>query len=69
MRYIDARLEAFSRDEMYRIFISESARLAPQNKWVSITWSDFINNKEEEPVDAEELILEVMQNAGLSFGE
>ena len=69
MRYIDARLEAFSRDEMYRIFISENVRLAPQNKWVSISWSDFVNNRDEEPVDAEELIMEVMQNAGLSFEE
>lgn len=69
MRYIDARLEAFSRDEMYRIFISENVRLAPQNKWVSISWSDFVNNRNEDPVDAEELIMEVMHNAGLSFEE
>ena len=68
MRYIEARIDDFKRDEMYRIFVSESMRIAPQGKWISLTWSDFVNNKEEEPVDAEELIAEVMQNAGLSFG-
>lgn len=68
MRYIEARIDEFKREEMYRIFVSESLRLAPQNKWINITWSDFVNAKEEKPVDAEKLIAEVMLNAGLSFG-
>jgi len=68
MRYIEARIDEFKRDEMYRIFISESTRLAPQGKWISIRWSDFINDKEEESVDAESIIEDVMRNAGLSFG-
>lgn len=68
MRYIEARLDAFKRDEMYRIFISETLRIAPEGKHITKTWSEFINQTEQEPVDAEEVINEVMLNAGLSFG-
>jgi hypothetical protein len=68
MRYIEARLDAFKRDEMYRIFISETLRIAPEGKHITKTWSEFINKTEQEPVDAKEIINEVMLNAGLSFG-
>lgn len=68
MRYIEARLDAFKRDEMYRIFISETLRIAPEGKHITKTWSEFINQTEQEPVDAEEIINDVMLNAGLSFG-
>lgn len=68
MRYIEARIDDFKREEMYRIFISETLRIAPEGKHITKTWSDFINQTQEEPVDAEEIINDVMLNAGLSFG-
>ena len=68
MRYIEARIDDFKRDEMYRIFISETLRIAPEGKHITKTWSEFINQTEQEPVDAEEIINDVMLNAGLSFG-
>lgn len=68
MRYIEARIDDFKREEMYRIFISESLRIAPEGKHITKTWSDFINQTQEEPVDAEEVINDVMLKAGLSFG-
>ena len=68
MRYVEARIDKFKRDEMYRIFISESLRIAPEGKHITKTWSDFINQTQEEPVDAEEVINDVMLKAGLSFG-
>ena len=68
MRYIEARIDDFKREEMYRIFISETLRIAPEGKHITKTWSDFINQTEQEPVDAEEIINDVMLNAGLSFG-
>lgn len=68
MRYIEARIDDFKREEMYRIFISETLRIAPEGKHITKTWSEFINQTEQEPVDAEEIINDVMLNAGLSFG-
>lgn len=68
MRYIEARIDDFKRDEMYRIFISETLRIAPEGKHITKTWSEFVNQTEQEPVDAEEIINDVMLNAGLSFG-
>ena len=68
MRYVEARIDKFKREEMYRIFVSESLRIAPEGKHITKTWSDFINQTQEEPVDAEEIINDVMLNAGLSFG-
>lgn len=68
MRYVEARIDKFKREEMYRIFISESLRIAPEGKHITKTWSDFVNQTQEEPVDAEEVINDVMLKAGLSFG-
>lgn len=68
MRYVEARIDNFKREEMYRIFISESLRIAPEGKHITKTWSDFINQTQEEPVDAEDVINDVMLKAGLSFG-
>lgn len=68
MRYVEARIDKFKREEMYRIFISESLRIAPEGKHITKTWNDFVNQTQEEPVDAEEIINDVMLNAGLSFG-
>lgn len=68
MRYVEARIDKFKREEMYRIFISESLRIAPEGKHITKTWSDFVNQTQEKPVDAEEVINDVMLKAGLSFG-
>ena len=68
MRYVEARIDKFKREEMYRIFVSESLRIAPEGKHITKTWSDFINQTQQEPVDAEEIINDVMLKAGLSFG-
>ena len=68
MRYVEARIDEFKREEMYRIFISESLRIAPEGKHITKTWSDFVNQTQEEPVNAEEVINDVMLKAGLSFG-
>ncbi len=68
MRYVEARIDNFKREEMYRIFISESLRIAPEGKHITKTWSEFINQTQQEPVDAEEIINDVMLKAGLSFG-
>lgn len=33
-----------------------------------MTWSEYVNETQKEPVDAEEVINDVMLKAGLSFG-
>lgn len=68
MRYVEARVEKYKRDETYRIFVSESLRLAPQGKFITKSWHDIF----DAPVDTrsgDEIAQDVILNAGLSFGD
>ena len=44
---MDARVQKEYRDETYRIFISETLRLLPQNKTLKMSYNDIVNKKEE----------------------
>lgn len=61
MRYVRSRLEEYQRDEVYRIFITDSLRLSVNNfanqfggNIVSMRYSDFF--KSEETKTADEII-------------
>lgn len=47
LRYVEARARKEYRDEAYRIYISESLRLAPQNKMLKMSYSDLVRGKKE----------------------
>lgn len=67
MRYVSARVDEYKRDEAYRIFVTESLRLAPQQKYISKSLTDFIEPKVESKKTCEEIVTDVMQKAGLRF--
>lgn len=68
MRYVEARLEDFLRDETYRIYVTQSLQLIPQSKFVSMTYHDMINGKKEDKRSGDEIALDIIQRAGLKFG-
>mgnify|MGYP003297660114 CR=1 FL=1 len=69
MRYVEARLDDTTREEAYRFFVTESLRLAPQNKYITKSYHDMVNK----PVKADnrtgdEIAADVILKAGLKFG-
>lgn len=70
MRYVKARVDEYNRDEAYRLFVTESLRLAPQQKYMTRNWIDFLKEiKNPMPQRTyEEIVVDVMIKAGLKFG-
>ena len=69
MRYVEARIDKYNRDETYRIFITESLRLAPQGKYITKGYSDMFEKRQFDARSGDEIALDVITNAGLKFGE
>lgn len=72
MRYVVARLEEYSREMTYRIYIANSLQNIPQNKYTALTLYDLLYNpveNEEDDRTGDEIALDIMQRAGLIFGD
>ena len=68
MRYVEARFEEFNREHAYRIFVTRSLQLIPQNKYLNQDYKDFITPKKIDNRSGEEIALDMIKNAGLKFG-
>ncbi len=68
MRYVEARVEDFNRDEAYRIYVSKSLQLIPQNKYVAKELKEILHPEKSDNRTADEIASEVFKNAGLKFG-
>ena len=72
MRYVEARLDEYQREEAYRIYVTNSLQLTPQRKYVQKSYLDILKSMEEPvtpPKSGEEIAVEVITKAGLKFGE
>lgn len=67
MRYVESSFEKFRREETYRIYVTDSLQLTPQNKIINDRYFDKIYPKVEKSGD--DILAEVMADAGLRFGE
>ena len=67
MRYIEARLEQERRDELYRIYVTRSLQLIPQNKCLTSDYSDVISQKHVDNRSGEEIAADIMSRANLHF--
>lgn len=66
MRYVAARYKEEQRELAYRIFVTESLKLIPQNKYLTIEYNDVItNNKDDRTGD--EIANDVIKRIGLKF--
>lgn len=68
MRYVEARIVEYTREEAYRLYMARSIQLVPQNQWLTAKFSDLLNNKPVDNRTGDEIAAYVIQNAGLSFG-
>ena len=69
MRYVEARLEEYNREEAYRIYVTGSLQLIPQNKYIGISYIDMLKPKDEISKTGDEIIMDIMNRAGLRFEE
>lgn len=71
MRYVEARIEEAKREETYRIFVTKSLQLIPQNKYITQGYEEFVkpqNISPEAHKSGGQIAAEVIKNAGLNFG-
>lgn len=67
MRYVEARIEQENRDEAYRIYVTKSLQLAPQNKFINVSYNDLLKPKKIDTRSGDEIALDIFERAGLSF--
>ena len=60
-------MDEHNREEAYRIYISKSLQLNPQNKWLEKDFYSLLNPKAEDDRTSNEIALDVMKRAGLHF--
>lgn len=69
MRYVEARIDEYNREEAYRIYVSKSLQLAPQGKWLTSSYVDILKPQEVDTRSGDEVIVDIMKRAGLKFEE
>ena len=69
MRYVEARLDEFDRDEAYRLYVTRSLQLAPQGKNIVPTYMEVLEPKKVDVRSGDEIVVDIMSRAGLSFGD
>ena len=69
MRYVEARITEYVREETYRIYVTRSLQLAPQNKNIMPTYSELLKPSEKDVRTGDEVVLDIMARAGLKFGD
>lgn len=71
MRYVEARIDEYNREEAYRIYISKCLQLVPQQKYMSKSYTDMITSIYEVPDtrSGDDIVIDIMKRAGLKFEE
>lgn len=67
MRYVVARYKMEQREMAYRIFVTDSLQLIPQNKYLTTRYKDSIKTKKKDNRTGDEIAADVIKRAGLSF--
>lgn len=68
MRYVEARIDEYNREEAYRIYVTKSLQLVPQNSYITTPFTDILEPKKVDNRTGEEIVTDVMKHAGLKFG-
>lgn len=69
MRYVEARVDEYQREEAYRIYISKSLQLIPQSKYIPKDYRDLINPPKVDKMSGDDIVIDIMKKAGLKFEE
>lgn len=62
MRYVNARADEQSREETYRIFVTESLRMLPQQKYIGKSYIELLMPAKVETRTGEQVADEVAKN-------
>lgn len=68
MRYVDARMDESVREQAYRIYVTRSLQLAPQQKYVKMSYEDALKPQKVERRSGDEIMMDIITRAGLRFG-
>ena len=69
MRYVKARIEEHNREEIYRIYITRSLQLIPQNQCLKVHYTDLLKPQEVDTRNGDQIVADIMNLAGLTFGD
>lgn len=68
MRYVEARLDECQREETYRIYVTKSLQLFPQNKYLQASYQETVDPpKDIDTRTGDEIVFDIMKRAGLTF--
>lgn len=68
MRYVEARIEEYRHEKAYRIYVTKSLQLAPQNRYLKVQYDDMLKPQKEDLRTGNEIVADIMKRAGLNFG-
>lgn len=61
---MEARINEYNREETYRIFVTESLRFAPQNKFLNISYFELLKPQKAETMTGKEISEKVAEKLG-----
>ena len=64
-----ARYEEYDRERAYRIYVTKSLQLIPQSKYITVEFAEALNPNNIEDRSGEDIAIDVIKNAGLTFGD
>lgn len=64
---MEARLSEQIREDAYRIYITRSLQLIPQNRYITMDFMDVLDTKNVDNRSGEDIAIDVIKGAGLSF--
>ena len=67
MRYVLARLSQDRREETYRIFVTESLRLIPQDRYLTKRYTEIVNPQPQDKRTGDEVVMDIIERAGLQL--
>lgn len=62
MRYVNARADEQSREQTYRIFVTESLRMLPQQKYIAKSYIELLKPVKVETRTGEQVADDVAKN-------
>lgn len=69
MRYVEARIDEYFREEAYRIYVTKGLQLAPQGKYIKDSYIDILKPRKIDKRNGNDIIIDIINKAGLKFGE
>lgn len=64
-----ARFEKESVDEAYKLYVTDSLQIIPQHKYKTVRFYDVIHPKVMPDIDAESVVNDIAERAGLEIIE